>query len=155
MKYVRWFILILVVVGPLTSCSIGGDSPEQGAKDWIEGVVNQDGNQTLKRTCLEQRDSVKSATIWFSAFSVLGKMLTSPSVEIKGDISDLKFETISQGDNRAEVRVYGELRSAVLGAAQAQQIDERWQMVREDDIWRWRNVSSMLRQFEQKISVDG
>jgi hypothetical protein len=75
--------------------------------------------------------------MWFTAFSVLAQLFTNPSVQIKGDVSDLKFETLSQSADQAEVRVHGELRVAVLGSAQAQQVDERWPMVWENETWRW------------------
>jgi hypothetical protein len=109
--------------------------PAQGAKAWIDGAVNLDGNQTLKYTCLAQRESLKNATLWTSAFSSIGKLFTSQ--EMKGDTSDLKFETISQNGDRAEVRVRGELRVALAGLADAQQLDEDWLMVFENDTWRW------------------
>ncbi len=136
MKRAMWAFSVLIIACLLISC-VPRDTPEQGAREWIDAIVNQDGNRVLKHTCLAQRENVQEASMWFSAFAVLGQLFTNRSVQIEGDVSDLKFETTSRDGDRAEVRVYGELRVAVLGAAQAQQVDERWQMVRENDTWRW------------------
>ncbi len=148
MKRIRWLILVLVVTGILTGCGATAEppkpGPEEGAREWIDGIVNQDGNKMLKHTCLTQRENLKQASMWISAFSVLAQLFTNPSVQIKGDISDLKFETINQSSDQAEVRVYGELRVAVLGSAEAHQVDERWQMVRENDTWRWCGSSTSV-----------
>ncbi len=120
---------------PQETAESGG--PVQGAQEWIDALVNQDGNRMLKHTCLAQREGVQETSMWFSAFAVLGQLFTNRSVQIEGDVSDLKFETVSQSGDQAQVRVYGELRMAVLGAAEAQQVDERWLMVWESETWRW------------------
>ena len=134
MKRMSWLILVLVFAGLLVSC--GGDEeeppepgPADGAQEWIDAIVNQDGNRILKHTCKAQRDNVQEAGMWISAFAVLGQMLTNRSVQVEGDISDLNFETVSQSDDQAEVRVSGELRVAVLANAEAYDVDERWQIV--------------------------
>lgn len=145
MKHINWFLIILIV-GLLIGC--GGSEappepgPDDGAREWIDAMVNQDGNRILKHTCKAQRDNVKQAGMWISAFSVLEQLFTNQSVQIKGDISDLKFETVNQEDDQAEVRVYGELRVAVLANAEAYDVDERWQMIRENDTWRWCSSST-------------
>lgn len=144
MRSISKFILVLTIVGLLTGCGITETEPgpEEGAREWIDAIVNLDGNKMLKHTCLAQRENVQQTSIWSSAFAVLGQMLTGGATQIEGDISDLKFETISRNGDQAELRVYGELRVAVLGSAQAHQVDERWQMVRENDTWRWCGSSS-------------
>lgn len=111
--------------------------PAEGAQEWIDGLVNQDGNKTLKHTCLAQRENLEEATMWAAAFNVLTNFLSRDSIQVKGDISDLHFETINQSGDQAEVRVFGELRIAVSSKAEAHQVDERWQMVRENETWRW------------------
>lgn len=147
MKRTIWFLLVLTMPAllvcsvPLPGTNTNGP-PEQAAQEWIDAIVNQDGNRMLKYTCLAQREDVQQASMWFSAFAVLGQLFTNRSVQIEGDISDLKFETVNQNGDQAEVRVYGELRVAVLGSAQAQQVDERWQMIYENDTWRWCGSSS-------------
>lgn len=134
-------VLFLVFGWVLIGCGTDRQEPgpEDSAKEWIDAIVNQDGNRILKYTCREHRDDVKEAGMWISAFAVLGQLLTNRSVQIEGDISDLKFETVSQSDDQAEVRVYGELRAAVLANASAYDVDERWKMIKEDDTWRWCN----------------
>jgi hypothetical protein len=159
MKHIRWFVSALLVFGLLASCSFinDNDSPAQGAREWINGVTNQDGNKTLKYTCLAQRENLQQAQMWVSAFSVLARLFTGPSTEIKGDISDLKFETINQSGNQAMVRVHGELRVAVLASAQAYQVDEQWQMARENDTWRWcgPNPNSTTQTAQTEEQVEG
>lgn len=139
------FILQLILVWLLTGCGGGAaepppsptPGPEDGAREWIDALTNQDGNKMLKHTCLAQRESLEQTTMWTSAFSVLTTFLSRSAIEVKGDISDLKFETLSQSDDKAEVRVFGELRVAVSSSANAYQVDEKWEMVKENDTWRW------------------
>jgi hypothetical protein len=138
----------MVIVGLLTGCGGSEESPEEGAREWIDAVVSQDGNKMIKYTCLTQREEVQQASTLVSAFTILGEFFgRNPTLEIEGDISDLKFETIKESDGQAEVRVYGELRTALKGAANAQQIDERWLIVKENDIWQWcGNITPQLAQ---------
>jgi hypothetical protein len=144
-KHISWVLVVSTITWFLIGCGAGTAEPspsptpgaEEGAREWIDAIVNQDGNRMLKHTCKAQRENVKEAGMWISAFAVLGQLLTNRSVQIDGDISDLKFETISQSGDQAEVRVYGELRVAVLANAEAYDVDEHWQMVYENETWRW------------------
>ena len=157
MKRFIWRFLVLMVAGGLLMSCNGTKktpepSPEDGAQEWIDAITNLDGNRILKYTCLAQREKVKEGSMWTSAFMILGQMFTTRAVQIEGDVSDLKFETLSQSEKKAEVRVYGELRIAVLGSAEAYPVDERWQMIRENDTWRWCGSSTSASPIAQVTS---
>jgi hypothetical protein len=58
--------------GPITQLSPSSTpGAEEGAREWIDAIVNQDGNKMLKHTCMAQRENLKKATMWVSAFSIL------------------------------------------------------------------------------------
>lgn len=134
MKPLRAVAIVVVAVSMLTACG-AGDSPEKAAREWLDALVNMDGNTLMDRTCAEQREAVQEAGLWISVFGVLGQSFTGQ--EIQADISDVRFETVSRSGDTARVRVTGEIRVAILAFAHAQQMDEEWQMVREDGEWRW------------------
>ncbi|MEA3459781.1 MAG: hypothetical protein U9R11_03755 [Chloroflexota bacterium] len=130
-------VLVLVAVSLLTACG-AGDSPERAAREWLEALISMDGNKLIERTCAEQHANVQKAGLWASAFDVLGQVFTKfTDQQIKVDISDLRFETVSKSGNTAQVRVTGEIRIAVLAAAMAPQVDATWLMVQEDSKWKW------------------
>jgi len=125
---------IVIALSVLAACGTG-DSPERAAREWLEALLNMDGNELIERTCAEQRANVQTAGLWLSAFGVLGQSLTGQQAQ--ADVSDLRFETVSRSGQTARVRVTGEIRVAILAVAQAQQVDEVWQMVWEDGKWKW------------------
>lgn len=139
MKCLRIFLLIVVLVS-LSACSLA-DSPEKAAREWIDALLNMDGNKLAARTCAAQQENLQNATLWLSAFAVLGEMLTGQQTE--ADVSDLQFTTISKSGDTAQVRITGEIRTAVLAMAQTQQVDETWQMVREEGRWKWCGSTEM------------
>lgn len=141
-------ILALTIAWLLVGCGRGTGElppspmpgPEEGAREWIDAIANQDGNRILKYTCLAQRENVQELSVWVSAFSGVAKLfsLGSVTVDFEGDVSDLHFETISQTGDQAKVRVYGELRvSPAKGIADAYQVDQEWDLIRENGTWRW------------------
>ena len=141
--------IVCIIILLLFGCGEDEDGPAIGAQEWVDAVTNQDGNKMLKYTCLAQRESFQEAFMYLSAFSALAKAFTLGGVDVnfEGDISDLKFETISQSGDEAQVRVSGELRvSLTQGVAEAHQVDDEWQMVKENDTWRWcgSNTSTLL-----------
>ena len=107
------------------------------ARAWLSAVTNLDGNSILKYTCLEQRDNIQEITAWTAVLPVLGSILVGKDVKVQGDVSDIQFETTAMSDSFAEIYAYGELRMAVSAIADAQQIDEQWYMVYENETWRW------------------
>ena len=135
MKLVRAMAVIVMVVSILTACSMG-DSPERAAKEWLEAMINLDGNKILERTCIAQRENVQTASLWNSAFAMLPQMF-GLDVKVQGDISDLEFTTTYIDEETAHVRVTGELRVAVLGVAQALPVDETWLVIKEEGKWKW------------------
>jgi hypothetical protein len=133
MKRLRIFLIVAVLVN-VFACGLG-DSPEKAAREWIDALLNMDGNKLAARTCAAQQENLQDTALWLSAFAVLGETLTGQEVE--ADISDLEFTTIERTGDTAQVRVTGEIRTAVLAMAETQEVDETWQMVREDGEWKW------------------
>lgn len=148
----KLFVMILasIFVLVLSACDTTANQPSPqpeptpevpqehiSAREWISAVTGLDGNNILKYTCLAQRDNIQQMSAWTSALPILGSMFTGGTLEVKSDASDLRFETLAKNDTSAQVRVYGELRMAVSAVADAQQLDEQWQMVYENDTWRW------------------
>jgi len=133
-------IIILLVAYSffLTGCF---DSPEKGAKEWFNAMLNYDGNKILDRTCLAQRTAVQEAGLWNSAFALLPQLF-GLDLRSQGDVSGIKFSrtSINADETIANVRVHGEIRIAVLAIAQAIPFDETWLMIKEDDVWRWCGV---------------
>lgn len=122
----------------LTGCA---DSPERAAKQWFDAMLNMDGNKILDRTCLEQRAAIQEWGLWNSAFALLPQLF-GLDIKSQGDVSGLKFSrtSINADETVANVRVYGEIRVAVLAFAQAYPVDETWLMIKEDGAWRWCGV---------------
>ena len=134
MKVLRAVAIVVIVVSVLAACGMG-DSPERAAKEWLEALVNMDGNKLMERTCAEQRENVQEAGLWLSALGMLGHSFTGQRVQ--GDISDVRFNVVGETGNTARVRVTGQIRVAVLAFAQTQEVDEEWLMVQEDGKWKW------------------
>lgn len=138
MKYKTVIILFVVCSFLLTGCF---DSPEKGAKEWSDAMLNMDGNKILDRTCIQYRPQIQEVGLWNSAFALLPQLF-GLNINSQGDVSGIKFDTtsINEDETVAVVRVQGEIRIAVLAFAQAYPVDEVWQMVKEDDVWRWCGV---------------
>jgi len=134
MKPLRAVVTIVIAASILTACGIG-DSPKKAAREWLDALVNMDGNTLMDRTCTEQKEAMQEAGLWVSVVGILGQSFTGQQIE--ADISDVRFETVSRNGDTARVRVTGEIRVAILAFAHAQQMDEEWQMVREDGEWKW------------------
>jgi hypothetical protein len=135
MKHKAVLVLFVFFSFLLTACL---DSPEKGAKEWFDAMLNLDGNKLLDRTCLQYRANIQEWGLWNSAFAMLPQLF-GVDLRSEGDVSGLEFETIgsSQTETNAYVWVHGEIRVAVLAFAQAYPVDETWQMVKEDGVWRW------------------
>jgi formylglycine-generating enzyme required for sulfatase activity len=101
----------------------GQESPETAAREWLEALRDPDSNK-LNRTCSAQQANIQSGIIRFSSL-------------IEADILDLRFVPISQSTDTAQVLVTGEIRTAAPTFAQTQLIHETWQMIWEDDKWKW------------------
>ncbi len=135
MKHKTITVLLVAFSFLLTACF---DSPEKGAKEWFDAMLNLDGNKILDRTCVQYRPQIQEWGLWNSAFAMLPQ-LWGLDLKTQGDVSSLNFDTtnINQAETLASVRVHGEIRVAVLAFAQAYPVDETWQMVKEDNVWRW------------------
>lgn len=134
MRRLSLALLIMILLSLLSACG-PTDSPDKAAKEWLEAWTNLDGNKLAERTCDAQQENVQSGAIWVSAFAALGEMFTGQRTQV--DTSDLHFVPISKSGDTAQIRVTGEIRSAVLAIAQTQEVDETWLIVREGGKWKW------------------
>lgn len=107
------------------------DSPEIAAMEWLEAQLNLRGVTLAERTCASQRDDVQGDATLVSALALL------VGQDVQGSISGVQFETLSIDGDTAQVKVSGETRVAVLGSSTTSVLDETWQMVREDGVWKW------------------
>lgn len=126
-------VVIFILSFFLTGCI---ESPERGAKEWFDAVLNMDGNKIFERTCDAQKAAMQEAGMWNTAMALIPQMM-GLSVDIQGDVSDLKFTTSEKTETYAYVHVNGEMRVAILALVQSYPIDETWLMVNEDGKWRW------------------
>lgn len=113
-----------------------GEGPIFGAHEWIDAGLNQDGNRFLKYTCLAYRNNLGEAATMFEALMIFSGILLGRD-KVAGDVSDLNLELLYSSDTEAYVHARGEIRVAIGLSANAQQLDETWRMVYENEIWRW------------------
>lgn len=132
-KRIVYVVLFLLATTLLTSCAA---TPERSAKKWFDATMNLDGNTVLELTCDAEKENVQMAGLWTSAFALLPQLF-GLNMESQGDVSDIKFTTVSNDGNTAYVRVHGVVRAAVLAFAQEYPVDETWRMVYENDKWKW------------------
>jgi len=128
-------VLLAIFSFLLTACL---ESPEKGAKEWFDAMLNLDGNKILDRTCVQYRPQIQEWGLWNSAFAMLPQLF-GLDLKSQGDVSRIKFEQInnSASETTVYIRVHGEIRVAVLAVAQAYPVDETWKMIKEEDVWRW------------------
>jgi len=126
-------ILFLLLPFILTACV---ETPGRAAKEFINALINLDGNKILERTCAAERENIQSVGLLTSAFSIIPQLF-GLDLESEGDVSDLKFTTIELYSNTAYVHVSGEMRVAVIAFANNIPIDETWMMVKENGKWKW------------------
>lgn len=112
----------------LTACA---DSPERAAKEWLDAMINLDGNKILERTCAAQIENVQMVGLWNSAFAMLPQLF-GLNMKTQGDVSDLKFTATSINENTAHVQVTGEIRVAVLAVdgKGRQQMEMVWSSIK-------------------------
>jgi len=135
MKKNNAILFLLVITLILTGCSA---TPEGAAKQWLDAMLNLDGNKILDLTCIAQRQNVQQQGLYNSTIALLPQMFGF-NMTTKGDVTGLKFTqtSINADQTRAFIHVTGEVRVAVLAFAQAYNVDETWVVVKEDNTWRW------------------
>lgn len=115
----------------LTACAGG---PEKAAKDFLEASASGDGATALQLTCGQFRDQVQMSGFLAAG---MGMFLGVDPQSAKVDLSDLKFETVSESSDAATVNVSGEIMLSFLGAAMPQVIDANLNMIKEDGDWKY------------------
>jgi hypothetical protein len=131
-------ILLLVIVAQLLSACSLGESPEGGAKAFMEAVGQMDGSKMLERTCqAQQKNASNSGTMaqaMISALMMFGGGLGGAQLKI--DVSGLQYTTVNQSGNNASVRISGVIRSNVGLAASEQPFNQTVPMLFEDSRWK-------------------
>lgn len=134
-KIAIFAILAIALIAGATTIyvSIRGqeDTPEKGAREWTEGTMKLEGTKIASRTCAAQQSNMQEAGAWSSAFAML------VGQQVKAEVSDLRFDTVSQSGDNAQVHVYGEVQVAVLALAQTTRIDTTYIMIHENGKWKW------------------
>jgi|SRR3989337_41687 len=128
-------IVGMLIGGVYLGISLLGDSPVKAAKEWVQAIAILDGNRIAERTCNAQQANIQEAGLWGSVFALFGQQTIGQQANT--DVSELKFTRVSSNDDFAAVRVTGQIRVAVLGVSQSQNIDETWSFVRENGKWKW------------------
>jgi hypothetical protein len=128
-------IVALLLGGVYVGIFLLGDSPEKAAQEWVQAFANLDGNKIAERTCAAQQANVQQAGLLNSVVGLFGQQTIGQQANT--DVSGLKFTTVSRSSNIAAVRVTGQIRVAVLGLSQTQDINETWSIARENGKWKW------------------
>lgn len=145
---------LLLVGGVATLLTTGNglrllrESPKTTAKTWFEAMWALEGEAVLDRTCDQEiwvSNAVNGGTSIAALLSYLGVPaaegididLTELSEQLQVDISRLTYEEEDTGDIYAVVAVTGQMRFEVFGGVFPYRLNETWQMVWEDDRWKW------------------
>lgn len=97
-------VLGLVILALMLAACGAAESPEHGAREWVEAVSKLDVARIAERTCLARQQQEGYAMEF--AFSYLGGAR---------DLSGLSFTTANQSGQSAEVHVSGQVVSDVFG----------------------------------------
>lgn len=135
----RLIVVLLVSLSVLLSACTG-ESPEAGAKEWFNAVMETRGKNMLVRTCQARLQEVQTLgqSVTFAKLGI-GAILQmfGLSVPMEIDASELVFTTVQSDGNRAEVKVEGTVYVSMLGVAQGMPVSDTWIMVKEADKWKW------------------
>jgi len=138
MKVPLFLILVLILLGATTACGAVGDSPENGAKEWLQALAKQDGLKLEDRTCSSQKQEQQREGMVFTTLMMFGESLTGVNLQdVKMELSDLEVTTIRTSGETAEVRVKGKLRAAIGLVVQSMEMDDTWLMTREEGKWKY------------------
>ncbi len=105
MKTVRSTLLLIVFVCLFAACEvggIGGESPDAGAKEWLQALASLDGLKLDERTCNAQKQQLQQGALLYTAFSALGNQAL-PGQNIKIDVSEVKVATSQVSGDSATV----------------------------------------------------
>jgi hypothetical protein len=127
MKYSHLVFVLALFLGAILVACGPGDLPENGAKEWLTALANEENSKVLERTCTDQA-ALKSDEMWKAAF---GAALATPAEKVQA--TDIQYATKSTLGSNAYVRVTGKLRMG----SQTQEVDQLWMMQQEASKWKW------------------
>jgi hypothetical protein len=129
----------VVIASLLVACG-GGDSPETAVREWMQALLDMDGNKLIERTCEASQSDVQQAGALVSVLGIAGNEVGGQSA--KADLSSLSFQATNKGSDTAQVHVQGKLRVAFMGLAQEQKYDQTIPVVLEDGKWKVCDLSA-------------
>ncbi|HZQ09838.1 MAG TPA: hypothetical protein VFD70_24890 [Anaerolineae bacterium] len=128
--------LALLLVLSVNCGAIGNtETPEQGARAWFDALAAMDGFKVEDRTCKAQQESLRTAGLFATMVQLFGQSQLADKVKI--DTTQIDLETVESSGNNAKVRVTGRLRAGIGLAVNSQDLLSVWNMVREDDEWKY------------------
>lgn len=160
-------ILILVGIIIIIGLGFGGyklyqrQTPAHAAEEWFEAAWAIDSETVLDRTCdaeievsnlIASAASVRGLIDFFDITSIPG--LTSVLTDLLGEValdidlndlgdqfeidrSRIKYEEQMIDETIALVTVTGQIRFRVFDGWYPYRMNENWQVLREDDRWKW------------------
>jgi hypothetical protein len=126
------------------------NTPQRAAQAWLQAVTGFDQQKAASLSCANVASSQQSGgQIGSEVLTMLqdsGNSLQEWGIPldlsiiaeyIDFDIRDLRFETVHEEEDFALVHVNGPLSIRFQVLSLPLQLDEEWQMVREDGRWKW------------------
>ncbi len=130
------FWLALVGALLLAGCS-AGESPEKGAKEWLQALSSLDGLKLDERTCSSQAAQLQQGGLMMLALGAFGKDLLGDSLKVNVDTENLVVTPLKTSGNSALVQVKGTMRTGIGLVVAPQAVDAIWKMVKEDGKWKY------------------
>jgi len=121
------------------ACTFTGariDEPAVAAQDWFAAVATMDALKADEMVCQAEREAFRDDMATGGALFGAFEWLVGP-MEVEIDLSKVDFSTLEQRGDWAIVAAKGEMRAAIGGSVNSEEIDEAWFMTLEDGEWRW------------------
>jgi hypothetical protein len=145
--FCRLLLVLSVVPLLLLACDLSivpglgsSETPETGAKAFLQALADQDGITLDDRTCAAYKGKLQGGDLLAEAFMVIGQNLLGEKPKI--DISQVTVKTMKSQGDYATVQVSGNLRVAIGLSVQSQSLDQNWAMRREDGKWKFCGASA-------------
>jgi hypothetical protein len=129
-------ILLYLMLAVLLSGCGTGDSPEAALRELMQAAINADGLKMQERVCAAQQQRLQSSGMMITMMNMLGSSLLGGNTKVQVDLSGVQYDTVSRNGNQAQVRMHGQIRSAILAMVQTQPIDVTLSVIQEDGKWK-------------------
>lgn len=137
---VLYCLTCLLFISGCTSAS------EAGAKRWVKASAEMDRTTLSKITCADYQMDIQSMGVISSLTTYIapeiineltGTQLGKLLQEYEIDVSDIKYEEISNSGDQAVVRAEGIMSMSVLHMPITIPVDSDYYMIKEDGRWKW------------------